>query len=412
MPAARMAISLGLEMAAAGFFAFLILALPAQSRPVGEFGAFAFILTIVGVQVPLAQYGLHILSYGRALARPRGSKRIVGAALIFTTIASTIIYIVTVCLFFAHSGGMEAAIYACCALRLLGAGGSLLREDATARRAVFEYLPTRLALLSVACLATFSAAIWDAPLFVFALIWGLEGVLFAGAMVFLQRRRRFLLYRRSRLAPIVVKAAPLALQSLFVIIYLRFDQLYVGVRFGDEALGLYAAAARTAELGNLLFQVVSLILTPRIVQELNLFSRLSLRMKAALTSLPLITGLGCIAAFILGGALLGIAFGDAYYEARSVLTVYVAATCFVAYGLIASRILAARGVTGPQGFSGFVGAALNVLLSIWFGELFGLEGVALATVVSYAVAAGLLWWAVRESGAAREAPSSSSSRRI
>jgi len=48
-------------------------------------------------------------------------------------------------------------------------------------------------------------------------------------------------------------------------------------------------------------------------------------------------------------------------------------------------------VSGAQAWSGVAGAVSNVVLSVVLGEVIGLEGVALATVVSYALATYIVW---------------------
>jgi O-antigen/teichoic acid export membrane protein len=139
-----------------------------------------------------------------------------------------------------------------------------------------------------------------------------------------------------------------------------------------------------------------------IITQVRASGRLDQRAQLFLAILAGVTLLASAGATVLGGPVLGLVFGPAYAAAGLILAVYLGSVFFVAAGAIGSRVLAAQGVSGPQIWSGLAGALSNVVLSILFGEVTGPEGVALATVVSYAVAAILLWQAVIKRGRATD----------
>lgn len=381
----------GTDAALTSGFGFIVVLLAARSASVADFGQFALILAVVGAQVPLAAFGFMTLVYGRTATRPGGAGRLLGSATAITSLASVAIYVLTLLSFGRFGADTLALLYAGAGLRLLGTAGLILTQDAMARQSVGEYLPGRVLSFTLAVVSASLAVSAQAPLAVFALIWGAESLLFTMVTALTLGRKRARLSRRNRFRPYLAKAAPIAVQSVFIVIYLRFDQIYVGWRFGEASLGLYAAAARLAEIGNLGFNVLILVVTPMIIRQMRTSGRLDRRALMVFGWLAGLTLTAVGAASIISGDVLALSFGPAYAAAGGILTVYLGSIFFVAAGGVGSRLLAAQGVSGPQALSGVAGAVSNVVLSVVLGEVVGLEGVALATVISYALAAAILW---------------------
>ena len=375
-------------------FALLILLFATRSATLQEFGQFALVISIVGAQAPLAALGLNTLAYGRAGTRPRANRRLIGSAIAINFISGAALYSVTLYAFFLYSSKALTLLYAGAGLRLFGAAGMAVTNDAMARHAQAEYLPARLAVIAFAAMAASVAFYGEYPTFILALIWGAESAVFAAFLIWLNLGARAKLNGRNRYLPFLVKAAPIAIQSFFVVIYLRFDQIYVSWRFGNEATGLYAAAARIAEVGGLGLNILTLVVSPAIINQITKNDHLSKRSVLFLISIALFAMFASFIGLFFGAPILKFIFGPLYAEADTVLAIYVASIPFVAFGSIGSRVLAAQGVSGPQAWSGLSGALSNVALSILLSEIMGLEGVALATVISYALASGILWNAV------------------
>lgn len=287
-----------------------------------------------------------------------------------------------------------ALIYAAAGLRVLGAVGFVVVQDPMSRLALREFLPLRVLTVGAATALLMFSYMRDWSIVCVAAIWGLESLSFAflACTGFAMKRAKISINQRYRLY--LRKASPIALQALLIVIYLRFDQVYISFRFGSEALGLYAVAARLAELGNLAFNVLTLLITPLIINRLREERRMGYAPPLFMVGLGLFTGGICLTSFFVGRDALALIFGAIYSNSYMTLTIYLGSICFVAYGSIASRILAAQGITSSQAWSGVVGVVSNIILSVWLGEVIGMEGVALATVISYALAVLVLWIAV------------------
>lgn len=397
----KSAIGFGADAALTGGFGLLLVVLAARSGSVEEFGQFSLVLAVVAAQAALANFGFGTLTYGRTVARPVGSGRLLGSAIFVVTVLGASFYAVTLLAFSAFANPTTSILYAAAGLRLIGSVGLVMPQHAMARRALGEYLPARHLTILPAMVATVCAYSMGWSLSAFALIWGIEGLLFAIVCALTLGRRHAEWTSRNRYRSYLAKAAPIAFQSFCIIVYMRFDQIYVAWRFGDDALGLYAAAAKIAEAGNLAFGVLALVVSPSIIQQMRTSGQLNRQTITFLAILAGVTFILSVGALLRGGTFLAFIFGPEYAAAFMILAIYVGSIMFVAYGSIGSRVLAAQGISTAQMMSGAAGALSNVLLSVIFGEVIGLEGIALATVISYAVAAGIIWLSVSRGAAYR-----------
>lgn len=382
----------GLEAGAQGLLALLLTALAARAGDLHSFGTFAFAVAVAGAQQPVAAFGLQNVVYGRTARRPSGRLPILRGAVTMATVFGFSIYVLTLTVFWGLDQRTIGLYYAAAGLRVLGAFSLVLTSHFQAQHAFRDYLPLRGLSLIAAAFAAFTGFLVNAPVWVFGLIWGSEALLYGALLLIMDRRvPTFARLGPYRAKTLLAKAGPIGLGSIFVVLYLRFDQIYVQIRFGETALAIYAAAARIAEVGNLLAQVTILVVAPKVISELRGAGRLSRQSKIILVVIFFASVLASLILVLTGSEILEIVFGPAFEAGATVLAVYALSTCFVAFGGLASRGLASEGLASVQLKSAIVGASSNVLLSLSLGEIFGPPGVAWATVVSYALVAAMLW---------------------
>lgn len=387
----RGTLGFGFDTASRAIFGLVFIAFATRSLDLVTFGQLSFVLAIVAVQFSLVGYGLPALVYGRSSRATEGKVAALFAALRIAGALGLATYMITAAILWLLAPDL-LPIYLLAGLRVLSGFSQILTAFYEARHRVGAYVPIRAAInvALIIVLATNLAFPFDVT--AFALIWGLEFLLFAAGLTIYGLRASDISrkVRAGYTRSLMISSWPLLVQSLTIVIYYRFDQLYIGWRFGAEDLGLYAAATKIAEAGNFLWMIVVLTIAPTTIRSLRSRGRLPLRSSLSL----LLIGAGTISvaalASIWGGPLLSVLFTPDYAAAQPILAIYLLSTMFVAYGSFASRVLAAHSVQGPQAISGTVGAVTNVVLTILFSEWLGLVGAAIATVVAYAAASGIL----------------------
>ncbi|MQX37720.1 polysaccharide biosynthesis C-terminal domain-containing protein [Roseospira navarrensis] len=392
MPAtARRFLAYGLDSGLPALLSLLLLTLAARSTDMATFGTFALALAIAGLQTPLAAFGLITLFFGRAASRPAGAVLIFWPGVVATLVAGAVLYGGTLTALWALAPPLLTTLYALVGLRVLGAVAGPIKAIHQARSRPDRYVPWRLVTIAAAFAATGAVVALDGGLAGYALVWGLEWLVFAaGLLAGALRSGALRPVARPRVRPVLTKAGPLFVQAVCIAVYLRFDQVYVAWRFGEAELGLYAAAARIAEAGTMVYGVVGLVVAPRIIREWT-HGRLSGPARGALAGIAL----GAVAAsglcWVWGGDLLRLLFGPPFAAGGTILAIYVLSTCFTVYGAIGSRINVAQGTTLPSMIAGLVGAVSNVALSILLCEIQGPAGAATATVASYALSCTVTW---------------------
>lgn len=396
-----------LDTGLSALFGLVLLLLAARDADLTGFGIFAMALAIAGIQTPLAVLGIAALFYGRAVSRPLAANRLYWPGVLSALFSGSLLYALTLAVSWAVASQELFYLYALTGLRVLGSFGEPLRSIYQARSRPGDYVPWRVVTLVAAFTATGLVFSQHAGILWYAAIWGLEWLAFSSGLLIMSLRRGVCPTQpRLRIRPILWKASPLFVQSVCVAIYLRFDQIYVGWRFGEAELGVYAAAARVAEAGNMAYGLIALVVVPRIIREW-LGGKLTVGSRAVLV----LIGYGSLFAVgisvLYGKELLGVAFGTAFKAGSMILAVYVLSTCLTVYGTIGSQLNIAQGATVPSMVSGLAGASSNVILTIAFCEYQGSLGAATATVLSYALSTLLIW-----QSAWRRSDLSSKNRRI
>ncbi len=383
-----------LDYGLSAFFGLVLLVLVAQGDDLDNFGTFAMALAIASLQTPLAVLGIAALFYGRATSRPVSANRLYWPGVYVALVSGTLLYALTLVILWVIGAPTLVMLYALAGLRVVGSFGEPLRAIYQARSRPVDYVPLRVVTLGIAFVASGLTFLVDGGITWYAGIWGLEWLLFASGLLVLSRRRGLCPPQpRARVQPILWKSSPLFVQSICIAIYMRFDQVYIGWRFGDSDLGIYAAAARIAEAGNMFYGLIALVVGPRLIREW-LTGRLSTASRAVLV----LVGLGSIAATGLsipwGGVFLSVVFGPAFGAGGMILAIYLLSTCLTVYGSIGSRLNIAQGTTRPSMVSGLAGAVSNVSLTVVLCEFQGPIGAAMATVMSYLIATGIVWYEI------------------
>lgn len=363
-----------------------------------RFGELSYALALVALFAVLANAGLDTIVVREIARQPADRDAILGTAFALKA-----------------AGGVAAVASACAAAGFaagsLGALPSLVLPAALALvlqafdtvdlwfqsqlRARYAVLARNAAFLAVALVKL--ALVWlEAPLVAFAWAIFLEAALAAIALVAAYRidRQRMLGWRvrAARAASLLREGWPLLLSGFMTAIYMRIDQVMLGALAGTEAVGRYSSAVFLSEV---LFIVPVAIVTsaaPVLARaresDPDRYRAQMERLFRALLGVSIVLALGTS---LLSRPLVAFVFGPAYEGAASVLAVHAWATVFVALGLGGGQFLVLENLTRIAFQRTFVGAALNIVLNLFWIPEHGAIGCAWATLVSYAAASLFLF---------------------
>ena len=174
------------------------------------------------------------------------------------------------------------------------------------------------------------------------------------------------------------------LTTASVLVYMKIDQVIIRQLLDERAVGLYSAAIKLSEIWYFIPGIICVSLFPAIInskktnQELY-YSRLK-RLYILVLVLSLIIA---IIVSALAKPIIYLLFGVDYLESISVLRIYAWSTIGFFLGMVSSYYLLAENYMKIYFFSSFFVAVLNIVLNVLLIPKFGINGAAIATVVSY-----------------------------
>lgn len=177
---------------------------------------------------------------------------------------------------------------------------------------------------------------------------------------------------------------PLMLSSIAIGIYMKIDQVMIKSILGNEQVGIYAVAVKLSEAWYFVPMIITASLSPAIIKakeisiELfnNRLSKLYFLMFWLSTSIALITT-------VLAYPIIKILFGNQYLAASTTLQIYVWAGIAVSLGVAVGQYILANNLMKITLYNTLLGAGINVVLNIILIPQMGINGAAIATLISY-----------------------------
>jgi len=181
---------------------------------------------------------------------------------------------------------------------------------------------------------------------------------------------------------------PLVLSSISVIIYLRIDQVMLAEMVGNTSVGVYSAAVTISEIWY--FIPVSIVAStlPSIIKAKNTTQELYKIRLQQLYDLMVILALAiAIPMTFLSDYVVNVLFGKNYSDAGAVLAINVWAGVFVFLGTASGVYTNIENLPRYSFFQTSLGMLVNIALNFFMIPLWQAKGAAMATVISYGIAA-------------------------
>lgn len=358
-----------------------------------RFGLFNYVLSVITLVSVVVALGLQNYVRPKMVQNPESREAILGTYFVLTGIASIVGYIL-VMLIVTHVTERSLVIGLFSIL-----GGTLLLspfkcldlwfQSQVAARFSVQAASVSLLLFAVVKLV---AIYLGAPLLVFALIVLCETIAVSGVQIYLYQKNygslRGLRVDGRHTREYLLNAWPLMLSGLAVVVYMRIDQIMIGGILGDSEVGQYAVATRISSLGHFVPQILASSLFPAIINAKSTGSTCYHQRLARYFDLNGALAYAFAVPISLGAPwIIGWLFGAEYSAAVWVLAIHAWSGIFVYLGVSRAQYLLAEGFLKFSFLCTAVGAVLNVGLNAVLIPRVGIIGAAIATVVSYAIAA-------------------------
>ncbi|WP_338240581.1 flippase [Aurantiacibacter hainanensis] len=370
--------------------AFAAMVVVSRSFGPEVFGQLAFAIALVGLVAPLSEFGLNAVVVKAIARNPENFGAILGTALTMRVAATALaLAIGWAAIRIMRPDDIQTQMFVTILLaaELLRAGALFsLRLEADRQ---FDTIALATGAVSIV-FAALKIVLVTLGLGMNELIWAYAGeIAVTGPLFVLLERLRCAKTRLSvdpscfrRLAK---PAFVLAFSGVLAVANLKIDQVMVGQILGDGAAGQYAVAARLSEMW---FFVPVMIAAAAMPELVSMQQRSKSKMTARMARLlDVNVGLGLVVALIttlLAPWAIDLLFGAQYAAAAPVLVLHVWGGIFVAMRTMASKWIVLHEIYGMSVVSHGAGAAINIGLNLALIPAMGLQGAALATVISYA----------------------------
>lgn len=232
----------------------------------------------------------------------------------------------------------------------------------------------------------------QAPLMAFVWVVLAEAILVAVALLAIYAWQGGLLFAwridTQRAKALLNDSWPLILSGLAVMVYMRIDQIMLGQMLGDEAVGIYSAAVRISEVWYFVPTAIVASVFPSIIEAKKQSETLYYQRLQRLYNLMVVLSiLVAIPVTFLSDWLVTILFGAEYQSAGAILAIHVWAGLFVSLGVASGKWFTIENKSDLMFYRTFLGALTNVALNFVLIPRFSVQGCALATLISYSLAA-------------------------
>jgi PST family polysaccharide transporter len=362
-----------------------------------QFGLYSYALAFVALFSTLATLGLDSIVVREIVRRPADRDEILGTAFVLKFAGAAIALLAVVAGAFAlrpHDSlthWLVAVIAAGMVFQAFDVVDFWFQSQLQSRLSVYAKTVAFLAISIVKVLLILNAA----PLIAFA--WaGLSEIAIGAAglaIVYRANGQDFRAWRANlyRGKLLLRDSWPLIVSGLAIAVYMKIDQIMLGEMIGDQAVGVFSAAARISEAVYFVPMIIASSALPAIIEakrtsEESYYQRVEklVRVMAGM-ALAIVIPIAFLADHVVR-----VLYGSAYVQAGPVLAIHIWAAVFVFLGVAQSPWTVGENLTRLLMLRTLVGAVANVALNILLIPSYGALGAAIATIVSYSLSAFLL----------------------
>jgi O-antigen/teichoic acid export membrane protein len=179
---------------------------------------------------------------------------------------------------------------------------------------------------------------------------------------------------------------PLILAQAAGYIYLKVDQVIIGLMLGNYEVGLYAVAVKITEIWYFIPGIICGSLFPAIINaKLTDFKVYKKRLNNLYILMFVLSLLIAIIITFLAKPVMTVLFGNSYLESIPILKIYVWSSVGLFLSVAINQYLISENLVKTIFGLNFLSMIINIGLNIWLIPLIGLSGAAWATLISYFV---------------------------
>ena len=373
-----------------GFARILLLLLVAKRFGPEDFGRLSLVLSLVEIVRVVADFGLDIVTIRRFSANKLLSERLLGNTLSLKLISATLGYIASIVVYwllYHDMQGVKLAFIVGTSLTtslLLNAFVSYFQANLNMSTILISSLVSTLAYVSL----TFFGFSHQWPLASFAVIIPASELinLLITSSIYGRISSLRLRFDRRIVLSLIRESVPVAIGGIAVVLYLRLDNLLVGLFLNEASVGVYSAGYRFTEPFMLVFSSLSL----SIYASLSRQGKTDMSKEVGQTMFRLLAtviGISSVSALLLSffAVRLLAMISPEYHNAVTVLRILSLSIVFKAVNAQLTAMINSRGRFSIITVIATINLTINIVLNLLMIPKYGIIGAAIAVTATEGV---------------------------
>ncbi|MBC7490239.1 MAG: flippase [Glaciimonas sp.] len=358
-----------------------------------QFGTFSYVIAFVALFSSIAKLGLDSIVVRDLVSAPSQRDRYVGTAFWLKLIGATLMLGAISLAVRLTTNDASTNLYI-----FIIASGTIFQSFEVVdfyfqSKVLSKFVSTcKLTQLFISSLLKLYLIFTGADLLLFVIVSLVDQITLAISLYLAYRHQKIGSFYRHFDLPTAKKLLrdswPLIISNLVIMFYMRIDQIMIKEMLGEKEVGLYSAAARISEVWYFIPIILTNSLFPSIINAKMQSVELYYSRWQRLYALMLWTAIAiALPMTYLSDRLITMLFGEAYRDAGPVLTIHIWAGVFVFLGVASAKWFVSEDLQRYSVINTLVGAVVNILLNLLLIPKYGIYGTAVATVLSYSIAA-------------------------
>jgi PST family polysaccharide transporter len=358
-----------------------------------QFGELSYYLALIAVFQSITTLGMDGVVVREIAKEPASASTILGTVFWMRLLSGCMGWVcILICFAIADSGNKQG-------LWILGiVGASLIFQSGDVvdlwfqgksqnKRGVYAKLSAYL----IANVIKIILIILSAKLIAFAIVVALEAAFVALAMSLSYRfypsndkwLKSWVVARQ-----LIAESWPYLISGISIMIYMRIDQVMIKEMLGEYELGLFSAILPFATIWNVVPVIICSVLLPYMtrkkVESTEEFNRYLAYLFRSFWGISIVV---VLFTNLLSNFFIANFYGDAYKEAIPVLNIYILTIIPVFLGVAQNIWILNEGRSYLALTQTSVGGISSVLANLFFLPIWGIQGAAIAAVISYFISA-------------------------
>lgn len=354
------------------------------------FGLLSYASVYMQILMPFALLGLNQVVIRELVKNEIDNNKILGTAFVLKFCSSLITLLVIIGLSIIFESEKNLQLYIIIAsLSLLFSPFQVIDYFFQAKvQSKFVAYSQQIASITTSAIR-FVLVIIQAKLTWFVVLISVEAFIVAVSLLFIFILKKHVIQKwtfdRNLISMFKREILQILLASFFVSLYVRIDQVMLRYLATDKDLGIYTAAVKLCEPFYVVATLLLSSLFPAIVNGLQIsYEEYRKRIQKLYDLLLWIAIICSIIITLLSSQIIDVIYGLDYTSSKSVLIIYFWASPFVFLGVVAGNAMMIEKKQKYSIIMTCLGAVTNVILNFLFIPLYGVNGAAFATLISYA----------------------------